>query len=232
MNVLITGATKGIGRAVAEKFASHGAAVAICARNKKDLDDFSKHLQTQYKIEVLAEVCDVADKKSLLAFSDHVKKNWKQLDILVNNAGIYLPGKVMDEDEGTLEKMMDTNLYSAYHLTRAVLPLMLPKKSGHIFNICSVASLGAYPNGGSYSISKFALLGFSKALREELKPHHIRVTSLLPGAVLTSSWDGVDLPESRFIDVEDIAALVYDIHALSPRTVVEDIVIRPMEGDI
>ena len=232
MNVLITGATKGIGRAVTEEFASHGAAVAICARNGKELDEFAGHLKAVYGIEVLQKVCDVSNKESVHAFAGHVKKHWEQLNVLINNAGTYLPGRVIDEEEGALEHLIKTNLYSAYNLTRAALPLMLPFKSGHIFNLCSVASLNAYPDGGSYSVSKFALLGFSKALREELKPHKIGVTSLIPGAVLTSSWDGVDLPESRFIDVKDVAKLVYDIYSLSSRTVVEDIVIRPMEGDI
>lgn len=232
MNILITGASKGIGRAVAEHFAAKGANVAICARNEKDLKAFSQHLQTTYGVQVLAKPCDVANKADLLAFAEYVKSQWQQLDVLVNNAGYFEPGEVINEKEGVLESLIETNLYSAYHITRALLPLMLPHKSGHIFNICSVASLHAYPNGGSYSISKFAMLGLSKALREELKLHNIRVTSMMPGAVLTASWEGVDLPESRFIDVNDIAALVWDINQLSNRTVVEDIVIRPMLGDI
>jgi len=100
---------------------------------------------------------------------------------------------------------METNLYSAYYLTRALIGNMIKRKYGHIFNICSIASLQAYPTGGSYTISKFALYGMTKALREEMKKHGIRVTAVLPGATLTSSWDGVDLPPGRLMKPEDIA---------------------------
>ncbi|MEM6829699.1 MAG: SDR family NAD(P)-dependent oxidoreductase, partial [Bacteroidota bacterium] len=139
---------------------------------------------------------------------------------------------VHEEEEGALEQMIDTNLYSAYHVSRGLIPQMKKQKQGHLFNICSVASLHAYPNGGSYSISKFAMYGFSKALREEMKAFGIRVTAVLPGAVLTSSWDGVDLPEERFIKSEDVAETIYSAYQLSERTVIEDLIIRPQLGDI
>jgi hypothetical protein len=109
---------------------------------------------------------------------------------------------------------------------------MISQKCGHIFNMCSIASLHAYANGGSYSISKFAMLGFSKSLREELKPHGVKVTSLMPGATLTDSWAGVDLPESRFMKAEDIAQLIFDVYNLSASTVIEEVVLRPVLGDI
>jgi short-subunit dehydrogenase len=105
-------------------------------------------------------------------------------------------------------------------------------KSGHIFNMCSIASIKAYDNGGSYAIAKFALLGFSKCLREELKAHGIRVTAIMPGATKTASWDGVDLPEERFMKVEDVAEMVYAAYSLSGRSVVEEVIIRPQLGDI
>src|SRR6187551_1859801 len=98
---------------------------------------------------------------------------------------------------------------------------MKAKRSGHIFNMCSIASIMAYPNGGSYTISKFAMLGFSKVLREELKPWGIRVSAILPGATFTASWEGVDLPEDRLMKPEDVADAVYGAYALSGRSVVE-----------
>ena len=109
---------------------------------------------------------------------------------------------------------------------------MVARGRGDIVNICSVASLQAYSGGGSYSISKHALLGFSRNLRDELKPTGVRVTAVMPGAVLTDSWSGVNLPEERFIDVEDLADLIAGVLRLSPRTVVEDIIVRPQPGDI
>jgi short-subunit dehydrogenase len=98
--------------------------------------------------------------------------------------------------------------------------------------MCSIASIKAYPNGGSYAISKFALLGFSKVLREELKEFNIRVTAVLPGATRTASWDGVDLPEDRFMRAEDVAETVFSAYSISERSVVEEIIIRPQLGDI
>lgn len=98
--------------------------------------------------------------------------------------------------------------------------------------MCSIASKIAYPNGGSYSISKFALLGFSKVLREELKPTGIKVTSILPGATWSNSWAGVDLPEDRLMQAHDIAIPVWSALSMSPSAVVEEITIRPQLGDL
>jgi len=98
--------------------------------------------------------------------------------------------------------------------------------------MCSIASLAAYHNGGSYSISKFALMGFSKNLREELKPYNLKVTAVYPGAVYTSSWEGSGIPPSRIMEVSDVASLIYAASQLSPQACVEDIVLRPQQGDL
>jgi short-subunit dehydrogenase len=232
MKIIITGATKGIGRAIAEKFAAEGFDLAVCARSEADLASFKKDFEGKYGIEVLTKATDMSKKADVLAFADFVKEQWGEVDCLVNNAGVFLPGSVQDEPDGALEKMIETNLYSAYHLTRALLPTMLAKGSGHIFNMCSIASQIAYPNGGSYSISKFALLGFSKVLREELKTKGIKVTAILPGATWSDSWAGVTLPESRLMQANDIAIAVWAAWHMSAAAVVEDIVIRPQVGDL
>ena len=155
-----------------------------------------------------------------------------QADILINNAGYFVPGKLMEEADGQLQGQLDTNLFSAYHLTRAILPSMLTKKSGHIFNICSIASLGAYENGGAYSISKFALLGFSKNLRLELKDKGIKVTAVCPGAAYTNSWAGSGVDPKRIMEASDIAKMIYASTQLSNQAVVEDIIMRPQLGDL
>ena len=144
----------------------------------------------------------------------------------------FLPGLVHEEKDGSLEKMIETNLYSAYHLSRGLIPQMKEKQKGHIFNICSIASIQAYPNGGSYGISKFALYGFSKSLREELKEFNIRVSSILPGATYTASWEGVDIPQDRFMTPEDVAEAVMMCYNLKGNTVVEDMILRPQLGDL
>lgn len=231
--IIITGATKGIGRAIAEKFASEGFDLVVCSRNNDDLRAMKAAFKEQFpKVKLHTKKADLSKKKQVLAFAEFVKKTWDKFDVLMNNAGVFLPGEITKEEDGTLESQIETNLYSAYHLTRAVLPLMLPQKSGHIFNMCSIASFIAYPNGGSYSISKFALLGFSKVLREELKTQGIKVTSIMPGATWSASWDGVDLPKARLAKAEDIAAVAWSAYILSPSAVMEDVVIRPQLGDL
>lgn len=229
--IVITGATKGIGRAIAEKFAAEGFDLALCARNEKDLGQLQSAIRNS-KSEILIQPCDVSKKDELKSFTETITKQFGVVDVIINNAGIFLPGEVINEKDGTLETLMETNLYSAYHLTRMLLPKMMERKSGHIFNMCSVASIQAYPNGGSYSISKFAMLGLSKALRQELMDYRIKVTSLIPGAVYTDSWAASGLPESRFMKPEDVAKTVWDIFNLSANTVVEEILLRPLEGDI
>lgn len=233
MNCMITGGTKGIGRACALLFAEKGFDVAICGRDRSSLDATLLKLRALNPSgRHLAITCDVRDREALRAFGDTCLRTYNSIDVLINNAGVFLPGNITQEPEGTLEFLVETNVYSAYHLTRQIVPAMRAAGRGHIFNICSVASLQAYEGGGSYAISKFALLGFSKNLRHELLADHIRVTAVIPGAVLTASWEGTDLPDERFIPADDIAALIYQAHRISDRTDVEEIVIRPQLGDL
>lgn len=231
--VVITGASKGIGKSLAQQFAAEGFSLALCSRTEADLQQLQHELtQTHPEIEVHIRSTDVSKKDEVLALAEMVTETGIPVEVLINNAGVFIPGQIYQEEEGALEKQIETNLYSAYHLTRALLPAMIDAKRGHIFNICSTASITAYTNGGSYCISKFAMLGMSKVLREEMKPHNIRVTSILPGATLTNSWASSDLPESRFMPPEDVAEVVLNAYRLSDRTVVEEILMRPQLGDI
>lgn len=230
--IVVTGGTKGIGKAVIEKFAAQGFDIVTCSRKAEELDTLKETIEKKYSIKVFIKPTDMGDKIQVKAFADFVLSLHRPIDVLVNNAGFFIPGEISTEPDGTLESMINANLYSAYNLTRGLVGEMKSKKSGHIFNVCSVASFKAYSNGGSYAISKFALLGFSKCLREELKKFHIRVTAVMPGATKTQSWDGVDLPDDRFMPTEDIAETVFSAYSLSKRSVVEEIVIRPQLGDI
>ncbi|WP_224995012.1 SDR family oxidoreductase [Cesiribacter sp. SM1] len=231
--VVITGGTKGIGRALTERFYREGYSVITCSRSSEDLQHLKAELTAEHaENSIYVHAADLSKKEDTVAFADAVKALALPVDILINNTGIFVPGQVQTEEEGVLERTMETNVYSAYHLTRRLLPLMLSRKQGHIFNMCSTASITAYTNGGSYCISKYALLGFSKVLREELKEQGIRVTAVLPGATLTASWEGVDMPEERFMKPEDIADLLWATWLLSGRSVVEEILIRPQLGDI
>lgn len=233
MNVVVTGGTKGIGRAIAERFAAEGNRIIVCARTQHELDSMQQHFKDNLPTATLAAFkVDMSSKEETIAFGQAIINAGYTPDVLINNAGYFLPGSVYNEDEGSLEKMIAANLYSAYHFTRVLLPKMIEAKKGHIFNICSIASLQAYANGGAYSISKFALLGFSKNLREEMKPLGIKVTAVLPGATMTASWEGADIDPTRIMEVNDIAQMVFAASKLSAQAVVEDIVLRPQLGDL
>ncbi len=230
--IVITGGSRGIGKAIVRRFSAEGYPIATCGRNIENLNRLKKSIAQKYSHQVYTFPADLSNKKQCKAFGKYVLELKQPIDLLVNNAGMFIPGEIHREKEGTLEKMIATNLYSAYDMTRSLLPEMMAKKKGHVINICSVASIRAYPNGSTYCIAKHAMYGFSKCLREELKPHGIRVTTLLPGATLTESWEGVDLPSERFIQVEDIAETIYTCYQMPNTTVLEDIIIRPQLGDV
>ena len=232
MNIVITGASKGMGKAIAEKFASSKNRLFICSRNETPLAKTAEEISKKSGGVVKYFAVDLSEKNGVQAFYNWLLKQNIDVDILVNNAGEFIPGSVFNEEEGTLEKMINVNLFSAYHLTRKLLPRMMENRKGHIFNMCSIASLKAYPNGGAYSISKYALMGFSKNLREEMKAYNIKVTAVYPGAVYTSSWEGSGVPKERIMESEDISQMIYAASLLSPQACVEDIVIRPLMGDL
>ncbi|MBK8483213.1 MAG: SDR family oxidoreductase [Saprospiraceae bacterium] len=233
MNAVITGASKGLGKAIAIALVQKGFNVFIHSRSEGDLDKVKQELLAlNPKCKVFYFACDISNKDAIKALAISILSVFREVDILINNAGVYLPGTLSAEPEGTLEQLLNTNLYSAYHLTRAILPNMLHRNSGHIFNMCSIASLDSYPGGSSYCISKFALLGFSKCLREELKDKGIRVTSILPGATWSDSWKGANLPIDRIMQATDIAKIVLCAIELSPSAVLEEIIVRPQLGDL
>lgn len=231
--IIVTGGTKGIGKSIIEKFASKDFDIVTCSRNHNDLEQLETDVRrVSPGSQIYTTRADLSVRADVDAFAYFVKGLGREVDVLVNNAGYFIPGEIVSEPDDSLRKMIDANLYSAYDVTRHVVPLMMNGSSRYIFNMCSIASFKAYANGGSYAISKFALLGFSKCLREELKSSGIRVSAVMPGATLTDSWKGTVLPEERFMKPEDVADAVYSAYMLSDRTVVEEIILRPMLGDL
>lgn len=231
-SIVVTGGTKGIGKAIIERFAAEGFSIYTCARSQVGLDELRSELESRFPgVPLFTMRADLSQKSDVIAFAEAVKKQAIP-DVLVNNTGVFLPGSIHSEPEGNFELLMQTNLYSAYYLTRAFTAEMIARKSGHIFSIGSIAGLTAYANSGSYAISKWAMLGFTKCLRQELKDYQIKVTSVMPGATYTDSWQGADIPESRFMKASDVAEAVWSAYNLSPYSVVEEIVIRPQLGDL
>jgi short-subunit dehydrogenase len=232
MNIVITGASRGMGKAIAIKFAQDANVFFLCARSKDTLEKTAIEIRNASpQSTVYTYGADLTIKQQVVDFGKFCLQ-YGPPDILINNAGYYLPGNCIDEPEDTLDSMLRINLFSAYHLTRVLVPSMIQNKSGHIFNICSIASLKAYKGGGGYSISKFALNGFSMNLRQELLPHGIKVTAVFPGAVLTDSWGDFDNSQNRIMEADDIAQMVYASTQLSKQAVVEEITIRPQLGDL
>jgi len=233
MNIVITGASRGLGKAIAELFAANGYNLYLTSRSAVALYKTMEELTTRFPdVTIKAKPFDLSEREQVRQLAEWILGLDITVDILVNNAGSFEPGSVYNEPEGTMESMMNINFFSAYHLTRALIPEMIKRKSGHIFNMCSIASFQAYKNGGAYSISKFALAGFSKNLREEMKPFGIKVTSVYPGAANTDSWAGSGIDPKRIMETADIAMMIFSSSQLSVQACVEEIVLRPQLGDL
>ncbi|GAB3251339.1 SDR family oxidoreductase [Larkinella harenae] len=241
--LVVTGGTKGIGRAVVERFAEGGFDIVVSARSeddlrklKHDIEDSVAEVLEGFDEAVMPTIfpfaADLAQRADINRLIEFIRSLARPVQVLVNNVGVFLPGQVHNEPEGTFETTMNLNVASIYHLTRGLIGDMMKQRQGHIFMMGSTASVTAYPNGGSYCISKFALLGLAKELREEMKPYGVKVTTLLPGATYTDSWAASGLPEARFMQPADVAEVIWSAYNLSAGAVVEEILLRPQLGDI
>jgi 3-hydroxy acid dehydrogenase / malonic semialdehyde reductase len=184
--VLITGATSGIGKACAQKFAVAKNDLIITGRRKERLDDLKKQLEAEHGVKVLPLCFDVQDKEAVFPAINNLPKAWQNISILINNAGLAL-GKdnFEDADLKDWETMLNTNVNGLIYVSRAVLPFMIAQKKGHIINMGSVAGKQVYEKGNGYCASKFAVDALSKAMRIDLLKHNIKVTGIHPGAVET-----------------------------------------------
>jgi len=232
-NALITAATKGIGRAVAISFAKEGINLAICARGEQDLLAFKNELLAiNPNIQVVTVATDVSIKEQILQFAATAEKELGAISIIVNNAGIYQPSSILDDADDTFLKSVNTNVAPAYELYRYFGKTMIAAREGHIFNICSVAALNPIAEAGTYSVTKFALLGLTKVIRLEMQQHGVKVTAVIPGSTLTSSWDGVKVEKDTMVLPEDIASAIINIYKMSPGANVDEIIIKPANGQI
>lgn len=231
-SVLITGSTKGIGNAIAHKFAANNYNLILIARSDKDLQEQKRNLLEHFSIDILCISADMSEKKQIQKIVDVLQEHLINPDIIVNNIGIYQPSTIFDEDDVMMEKMMNNNYYSGYYLTKALMPNLLERNSGHIFSICSVANINPVKQAFAYTISKYAVYGFIKSLRESLIETEIKTTAIIPGSTLTASWDGTTVDSERFIMANDIAETIYMAANLSKGACLEEIIIRPQHGQI
>lgn len=232
MSIIITGSTKGIGNALAHKFAAEGFDLITVARSQSDLDFQSKQLYEAYGVHVNCIAADLADETSIQFLISSILALKKPIDALINNAGSYIAADVHSEPDNALSQMLAINLISAVNITKGLLPLFLEQRHGHIFNMCSVANITPIPAAISYTVSKYALYGFTKCLREDLMTKGIKVTAVIPGSTLTASWQGTTFPADRFIQPEDVASAIFNAFSLSSGACMDEIIIRPQLGTL
>jgi len=233
MNAIVTGATKGMGRAIVMELAANNYNIIFCARDEKQVHALLDELRKTYPhLLFFGMRADLEEKSDVREFAEFAERNLSDVDVLINNAGLYIPSKLMEEEESSLERQMQVNLFAPHFLSKFFAAKMIGRARGHIINICSVASLEPVIRAGSYSISKMALLGLTKAMREELRPVGIKVTAVLPGSTLTDSWAGTSLPADWFILSVDIAKSIINCLQMSSGSNIDEIIIRPLYGKV
>ncbi len=236
--VLITGATSGLGAAIARKFAENGNHLILTGRREDRLDSITRELIETYHVEIFPLVFDVRNLKEVEDALELLPENWRKIDILINNAGLAVGLNPIHE--GVIddwERMIDTNVKGLLYMTRVFAPLMVARKKGHIINIGSIAGKEVYPNGNVYCGSKFAVDAISKAMRIDLLTHHIKVTQIAPGAVHTEfslvRFKGDEARAEavyngfRPLIASDVADVVYYVTTLPGHVNINDLVIMP-----
>lgn len=218
--VFITGASSGIGKACAEAFANKGSSLILCARRIDRLNEIKKVLIKKYNIKIIIAKLDVRRLHDVKKVISSLPKEWKQIDILLNNAGLARGlNKFHEADISHWEEMIDTNVKGLLFVTRAILPAMVERKSGHVINIGSTAGHEIYLMGNVYCATKFAVKALTQSIRAETLDKNIKVTSIDPGMVLT------EFAKIRFSGDEKRAGKVYDgVTPLSPKDVAEAVV--------
>lgn len=228
MIAVISGATRGVGRALAFMLAQEGYDLALSSRNFSDLEQLKLELEASFSTTVFIHQADLSIKEEALNFSTTIIEKFNKIDVLINNIGKYNIGKITDSNSD-LELMLNTNLNSAYYISKHIAANMGNNNSGHIFNICSVLSFVPRVEAATYTISKHALKGFNDVLREEMREYNVKVTAIYPGSINTSSWEGIIAPKEKFVQPDDIAKIIKTCLAISKNANIEEIVINPLD---
>lgn len=221
---IITGAGKGIGRAIAEALAKEGVHIGLIARTASDLQALQQSLSQEYGVKVTSAVADISDRTQAEAAVAPIEMELGAVDILINNAGIASFGTLLDMDPEEWERILNVNVMGTYYVTRAVLPSMIKESSGSIINIASTAGERGFATGSAYCASKFALLGMTESLMQEVRKSNIRVTALTPSTVNTELATNAGLKigdEDRMMQAEDVAELALATLKLSDRVFVK-----------
>lgn len=229
---VITGATKGIGKAIAEKLAAEGFNLILTARTGADLQLLKKSLEERFGIKTWIKAADFSRKPEVVLFAEFVKTTTNHIDILVNNTGKYQTGKLFEQPMDILEEQLKINFFGAHLLTANCMDMFRKQQEGHIFNICSIVNRNLRHEAAFYSISKQALLTWNKLLFEEMREIGVRVTAILPSSTYTDSWKTSGADPSKLIHPEDIAEALFECYKFRNATVVEEIIVRTMHKNM
>lgn len=224
---LVTGGSRGIGKAIAIKLASLGAAVAVCGRDFRALAETEKQLK-QSGTAAFAYTSDVTRASDVAALVAATEKQLGAITILVNNAGIGLFGPVQEKSEEEWDRLMNTNLKSVFLVSRAVVPLMIERQTGDIVNISSLAGKNTFAGGGIYCASKWGLLGLTGCMAEDLRGFGIRVTSICPGSVATEFAGRGPKDASKVLTAADVAHAVAMVVLQGPQSFISEVDLRPL----
>ncbi len=219
-NAVITGGTRGIGLATAHALANEGVNVAIIGRNRETLDKAVKELN-QYKVQVIGANGDVSSREDVESMFASINESFSTIDILINNAGIMGYTPFLESNEEEFRKMMDVNVFGPYYTMQAVLPLMTEQQIGDVINISSMSGLKGTPGSSLYSATKFAVIGMTEGIMQEMRKHNIRVSYLTPSAVLTDLIGEAKLEEDSMTHAEDIADIIVGQLKLNQRTFIK-----------
>jgi 3-oxoacyl-[acyl-carrier protein] reductase len=226
---LVTGSSRGIGKAIARKLSQLGAAVSLCGREAKALEAAAREL-AEFSSKVLAHAANVTDAGEVSALVHATEKKLGPISLLVNNAGIGDPGfgPVQEKSEGDWDLVLNTNLKSVFLMSRAVAPLMIQRRRGDIINISSLAGKNTFAGGGIYCASKWGLQGLTGCMAEDLRGHGIRVSVICPGSVATEfSGRGVKDP-AKVLTPEDVAHAVAMVALQGPQSFISEVHLRPV----
>ncbi|MDD3180869.1 MAG: SDR family NAD(P)-dependent oxidoreductase [Opitutaceae bacterium] len=231
--VLITGASQGIGAATAQVFArEERCRLALVARNVRNLRAVARACRRLGAAAVEVFPCDVGDEAAVAAMADAVTGRFGGVDAIINNAGKFFSAPFLKMSIADFDRIVRANLRSIFLVSRALVPGMVRRRRGDVFNVSSIAGLQAYPGGAAYSSAKFGVTGLSQVMRAELKDKGVRVCCVCPGATFTPSWAGSGVDRKRMMPADDVARAILDVYRLSRRSVVEELVLRPQLGDV
>ena len=225
---VVTGASRGIGLAVARKLGSLGAKLSLCARSADKLQNVAHELKSG-GVEVIMVAADVSSGDDILSLVEETKQAFGTIDILVNNAGIGYFGPFYEANESNWDSVLDTNLKSVFLLSKAVAKGMIERRGGHIINIASLAGKNAFAGGAIYCASKWGLLGMTECMAEDLRAHGIRVSAICPGTVATDFSPHAGKDAGKMLQPEDIAHVVESIVTQAPQSFISEVLLRPTQ---